>query len=57
MMTGRLKENKNYSHFKTSSINISTKDKNIFAHIDGDPVIFKNDIKVNVIKKSVRVVL
>lgn len=57
MMTGKLNENKNYSHFKTSSIKINTKNKNIFAHIDGDPVIFENNINVNVIKQSVKIVI
>ena len=55
MMTGKLSENKNYKIYKTSDLQINSKD-NILAHIDGDPVFFEKKINVKVLKKSIKIV-
>ncbi len=56
MMTGKLTDNKTYTTHKTPKLKIQSLNK-IIAHIDGDPIIFDNEINVEIIKKSIKIIV
>ncbi len=56
MQTGKLRENKNYKNYKTSELQIISKNK-IIAHIDGDPIVFDKIVNIKILKKSIKIVI
>ena len=46
LFTGTIDKSENYDHFRTGDLIITSAEKKIVAHLDGEPHVFKGDLRI-----------